>query len=443
MIAIGGIIGAGLFVGSSVAIKAAGPACVISYALTGGLVFLLMRMLGEMSLAIPGVRSFIGLARLGLGPWAGFAVGWLYWYFWVIVIPIEAIAGATILAAWLPLQNWLLGLLLLGLMTAINFTSARAYGEFEFWFSSVKVIAIIAFILISASYALGLSSPSGPTLSNLVSHGGFAPHGGAAVLATVATVITSMQGAEVVTIAAAESEETSRSIARLTFSVIIRVWVFFVLSVLMIVSVVPWNEVTSGESPFTRALQTMHVPWAPTMMSVIILTAVMSCLNSAFYVSSRVLFFMAESGDAPRSLVKTNARLVPARALLLASAAGVIGVLAATFSPSVVFSFLINASGATMLLVYIAIALSQVRLRRMNDEVGGSRPALVMWLFPWLSYFVVAAMVAVLLAMACTPKMASQFWISMAAAAGVLASYTVVRRRRLAATFQVPYDPML
>jgi GABA permease len=441
MIAIGGILGAGLFIGSSVAIKAAGPACVISYALTGGLVFLLMRMLCEMSLAMPEVRSFIGFARLGLGQWAGFTVGWLYWYFWVIVIPIEAIAGATLLAAWLPLQNWLLGLLLIALMTAINLASARAYGEFEFWFSSIKVIAIIAFILISISYVLGMSSPSNPIFSNLVSHGGFAPHGGAAVLATVATVICSMQGAEVVTIAAAESAETSRSIARLTFSVIIRVAVFFVLSVLMIVSVVPWNEVTSGESPFTRALQTMHVPWAPTIMGAIILTAVMSCLNSAFYVSSRVLFSLAESGDAPRSLVKTNARRVPARALLLGSAAGVGGVLAASFSPSVVFSFLVNASGATMLLVYIAIALSQVRLRRMNDELGGSPPALAMWLFPWLSYFVIATMVIALLAMACTPKMASQFWISVVVCAGVLASYTVLRRRRPVAAFQVPYDP--
>lgn len=430
MIAVGGIIGAGFLVGSSVAIRAAGPACVISYALTGGLLFLFMRMLGEMCVAMPEVRSFIEFGRLGLGQWAGFAVGWLYWYFWIIVIPVEAIAGAAILKGWLPLQIWQLGVSLIAVMTAVNLVSARAYGEFEFWFSSIKVVAIIAFIVISASYALGVSSPSGPTFSNLISHGGFLPHGAVAVVATVTTVIFSMQGTEVVTIAAAESAEPSRAIAQLGFSVLLRVVAFFVLSVLMVVIIVPWDQITVGESPFTIALQTMHIPWAPAIMSAIILTAVMSCLNSAFYVASRVLFAMAESGDAPRWLVKTNARRVPARSVLLGSAVGMVGIFAATFSPGTVFSFLVNASGATIVLVYTAIAVSQVRLRRLNETRGGPPPALPMWLFPWLSYFVIAAMMAVLLAMSCTPELASQFWISVLAAVVVLVVYAIVRRRR-------------
>jgi gamma-aminobutyrate permease len=430
MITIGGIIGAGLFVGSSAAIAAAGPAIIISYAITGGLVLLVMRMLGEMAVAMPGIRSFTEFARAGLGHWAGFSIGWLYWYFWVIVIPVEAIAGAEILKAWVPLPSWQLGTVLMALMTCVNLMSARAYGEFEFWFSSIKVAAIIAFILITASYAFGLTSPAGPTFGNLVAYGGFAPRGAVAVLAAITTVIFSMMGAEIVTIAAAESTEPARAVARMSSTIVVRILIFYVCSILLIVSILPWTQVRPGESPFTAALDVIHVPGASTIMSFIILTAVLSCLNSAFYVASRVLFVLAERGDAPRWLVKTNARHVPARSVLLGSAAGFAGVLAAIFSPGVVFAFLVNASGAVIVFVYIAIAVSQVRLRTRNARAGGPPPALPMWLFPWLSYFAIAGMVAVLVAMAFTPALASQLWVSALSAVVALAAYAALRHGR-------------
>src|SRR5580698_1847406 len=164
MISIGGIIGAGLFVGSSVAIAATGPAAVLSYLLTGVLVLLVMRMLGEMAVALPTTSSFTEFARVGLGPWAGFICGWLYWYFWIIVVPVEAIAGANILHHWLPqVPTLALGIVLMGVMTGVNLMSARSYGEFEFWFSSIKVAAIIVFIALAAAYAFGFTSPAGPT----------------------------------------------------------------------------------------------------------------------------------------------------------------------------------------------------------------------------------------------------------------------------------------
>src|SRR5262244_4439050 len=153
MISIGGIIGAGLFVGSSAAIAATGPAIVLSYLLTGVLILMVMRMLGEMAVALPQVRAFTEFARVGLGPWAGFIAGWLYWYFWIIVVPVEAIAGARILHDWLGLPAWLLGLVLMGVMTGVNLLSARSYGEFEFWFSSIKVSAILVFIAFAAAFA--------------------------------------------------------------------------------------------------------------------------------------------------------------------------------------------------------------------------------------------------------------------------------------------------
>jgi len=434
MITIGGIIGAGLFVGSSAAIAAAGPACIISYALTGAVVFLIMRMLGEMAVANPQVRSFTEFSRLGLGHWAGFTVGWLYWFFWVVVIPVEAIAGATIIQRWLPaVPNWSLGMLLMAAMTGVNLMSARAYGEFEFWFSSIKVAAIITFIVLAASYAFGLTSPNGPTFATLYSHGGFMPHGAVAVLATVTTVIFSMMGAEIVAVAAAESTEPARAVARMSSTIVVRILVFYVASLLMIVSILPWDLVKPPDSPFTRALEQMHVPWAPTIMSAIILTAVLSCLNSAFYVASRVLFVLAEKGDAPRWLVKTNRRHVPARSVMLGSAVGFAGVLAAVLSPSGVFAFLVNASGAVIVFVYIATAAAQVSLRRRNERAGGPRPALPIWLFPWLSYFAIAAMTAVLVAMAFTPDLASQLWASVLSVFIALGAYALLRHGRYGA----------
>src|ERR1700722_5790222 len=293
MISIGGIIGAGLFVGSSVAIAATGPAAVLSYLLTG-----------------------------------------------VLVVPVEAIAGANILHQWLPvLPAWGLGLGLMTVMTAVNLMSARSYAEFEFWFASIKVAAIIVFIALTAAFVFGWTSAQGPTLANLTRYGGFMPTGPISVLATAVTVLFALTGAEIATVAAAESAEPARAVARLTTSVIVRILVFYVLSISLIVAAVPWTQVRAGESPFTLALRTMHFGWASTAMSAVILTAVLSCLNSAFYVCSRVLFLLAANGDAPQWLVQVNARHVPTRSVWMGAVAGVIGILSATLSPHRVFAF--------------------------------------------------------------------------------------------------------
>src|SRR6204780_4056799 len=229
MISIGGIIGAGLFVSSSTSIIAGGPASFLSYAICGLLILLVMRMLGEMATALPHVRSFTEFARAGLGDGAGFVIGWLYWYFWVLVVPVEAIAGAKILKAWFPAFSSLeIGLALMAVMTGVNLMSARSYAEFEFWFASIKVAAIIVFIAIAASFAFGWTAPHGSTFGNLVDHGGFTPHGWVAVLAAVPTVFFAMTGAEITTIAAAESAQPGRAIAKMSTQVIWRILIFYV-----------------------------------------------------------------------------------------------------------------------------------------------------------------------------------------------------------------------
>jgi GABA permease len=430
MISIGGIIGAGLFVSSSTSILRGGPASFISYAICGLLILLVMRMLGEMATALPEVRSFTEFARAGLGDGAGFVVGWLYWYFWVLVVPVEAIAGAKILGHWLPQLNPLeIGLGLMAIMTAVNLMSARSYAEFEFWFASIKVAAIIVFIVIAASYAFGWTSPHGATFANLTAYGGFTPNGWIAVLAAVPTVFFAMTGAEITTIAAAESAQPGRAVARMGSAVILRILTFYVLSVFLIVSVAPWNTVRSGESPFTLALDTMHVPWAGTIMTVIILTAVLSCLNSAFYVSSRVLFILADRGDAPQIMVKLNKRRVPVGSVLMGAVAGFLGIVAATEAPQAVFDFLVSSSGALVVYVYMAICVAQITLRRRRERAGEPVPPVVMWLFPWLSYAAIAAMGGVLVAMAFTPAMQQDFKTSLVTLVVAIGAYFIKRAR--------------
>ncbi len=430
MISIGGIIGAGLFVSSSTSIIAGGPASFISYTICGLLILLIMRMLGEMTTALPHVRSFTEFARAGLGDGAGFVVGWLYWYFWVLVVPVEAIAGAKILHSWIPFSPLQIGIGLMSVMTCVNLMSARSYAEFEFWFASIKVAAILVFIAIAASYAFGWTSPHGPTFGNLVDYGGFTPNGWVAVLAAVPTVFFAMTGAEITTIAAAESAQPGRAVAKMSTQVIWRILIFYVFSLFFIVSVTPWNTVVSGESPFTLALNTMHVPWAGTIMSVIILTAVLSCLNSAFYVSSRVMFILADRGDAPQALVKLNARRVPVVSVLMGAAAGFLGIIAATEARQVVFDFLVSSSGALIVFVYMTICFAQINLRRRREREGLPAPAVTMWLFPYLSYAAIAAMAAVLVAMAFTPHLQRDFYVSCLTLAVAVGAYLIVHRLR-------------
>ena len=428
LISIGGIIGAGLFVGSSANIATVGPAVLVSYGVAGALMFLVMRMLAEMAAADPGALSFADHARAGLGPWAGFVCGWLYWYFWVVVVGIEAIAGAAILQSWVALPLWQIGLVLMVLLTATNLLSTRSYGEFEFWFASLKVAAIVGFIVIAGSYALGFTSPAGPTLGNLVAHGGFAPFGAAAVLAGVTGIVFSMTGAEIATVVAAESSEPSRAIAHLTTSLILRILLFYVGSVLVILAVVPWPEIVPGTSPFTATLERMGIPFAATTMNLIVLVAVLSCLNSGIYITSRMLFGLAAHGDAPRSMVALDKRGVPTRAILIGTVFGYLAVLASVVSPQRLFTFLVNASGAIMLVIYLLVALAQIRQRRVHEQIGTPLP-IRMWLYPWLSYAAVSSIALVLASMLFRSAERAQLLGSALSVAAVLLAYAWRQRR--------------
>lgn len=429
MIAIGGIIGAGLFVGSSTSISTAGPAVIISYLIAGLIVLFVMRMLSEMAIAFPGVQSFSEFSRIGLGNWAGFMSGWLYWYFWVVVVAIEAIAGAAIIQLWLPtFEVWEIGSLLMAVLTGVNLLSTRLFGECEFWFSSLKVGAIIAFIVIAAAFAFGLTSPTGPTFSNLIDFGGFAPKGGMAIIAGVTSVIFSLTGAEIATVAAAESPDPARTVARISVTVAVRILIFYIVSVALIVTVVPWNSIVPGYSPFTTALAGMAIPGAETIMNVIVLIAVLSCLNSGLYVTSRVLFALASHGDAPQFLVKLGSRQVPWVSIIAGSIFSYAALAASILSPQVVFNFLVNASGAIMLFIYLMISCAQLRLRNKMEREASEKLTLRMWFHPWGSIAAILGIIGVLVAMAVTPGLLTQLYASFVAV-GLVALAFLARNR--------------
>ncbi|MGB9225790.1 amino acid permease [Mycobacterium sp.] len=422
MIAIGGVIGAGLFVGSGVVIKDTGPAAFVTYALCGLLIVLVMRMLGEMATANPSTGSFADYAGKALGGWAGFSVAWLYWYFWVIVVGFEAVAGAKVLNYWLPAPLWLWSLCLMVLMTATNLFSVSSFGEFEFWFAGIKVATIVIFLVVGTLFALGLLPGRHLDFSNLTSHGGFFPKGVGAVFAAIVVVIFSMVGAEVVTIAAAESRDPELAVQRATRSVVARISIFFVGSVFLLVVILPWNSVELGSSPYVAALKHMGLGGADQVMNAVVLTAVLSCLNSGLYTASRMLFVLADRREAPAALIKLSRRGVPYIAILSSSAVGFLCVIMAALAPNTVFLFLLNSSGAVILFVYWLIALSQIILRRRTPP---EKLLVKMWFFPALSIFTLVAITAVLVQMAFDHTARTQLWLSLVSWAVAVGLYVI------------------
>ncbi len=420
MIAIGGVIGAGLFVGSGTVISETGPATFITYALAGVLVIMVMRMLAEMAVANPSTGSFADYARRSLGDWAGFSVGWLYWYFWVIVVGFEAIAGAKIIQYWVDVPLWLCALLLMIAMTATNLFSVSSFGTFEFWFAGVKVAAICGFIAIGTLFVFGIWPNKSMDFSNLTAHGGFLPNGATAITVGVVTVIFSMVGAEIATIAAAESEDPERAVAKAANSVIARIAVFFVGSVFLLVAILPWDDEGLASSPFVAAMSQIGIPHAGDIMNAIVLTAVLSCLNSGMYTASRMLFVLAARREAPPALVRVTKRGVPANAILGSSVVGFLCVIAAAISPDTVFAFLLNSSGAVILFVYLLIAVSQIVLRRRTPD---SQLKVKMWLFPVLSILTAAAIVGVLVQMFFKEDVRPQLLLSLLSWAVVVLLY--------------------
>ena len=436
MIALGGVIGAGLFVGSGVVVSAAGPAAVVSFAITGLLVVLVMRMLGEMAVAYPAVGGFYEYSHLALGDLAAFLTGWMYWYFWVIVVALEAVAGAKLLGQWWPQPPpWEFTLALVALFTVVNLLSVRSYGEAEFWFASIKVVAIVLFLGAGAIFVLGFWPGGSGGSRHLTMHGGFMPNGLVPVLTGAVAATGFYFGTEIVTLAAAESAEPEKAVAQAMQSVVWRVLTFYVGSIFLVVAILPWNDTARIERPYVSVLEVLRVPAAATVMSIVILTAVLSALNSGLFASSRMLMALARRGDAPRVFAQLDKRGVPVAAILAGTAFGYAAVVMSYVSPDKVFAFLVNSYGTVAIFVYVLIAVSQLRLRRRLEREMPERLKMRMWGFPYLTRFAIAAMLAIVGAMAFIPDQRAPLVFGIVSVIVLLVAFAL---RRAAGTPATP-----
>ncbi|MGC5531479.1 amino acid permease [Streptomyces sp. SR-10] len=408
MLGLGGVIGAGLFVGSGAGIAVAGPAIVVSYLIAGALAMLVMRMLGEMSAAMPASGSFSVHAERALGRWAGFSVGWLYWFLLVVVLAVEATAAAQIAHGWVPgIEPWAWVLLFMVVFTAANLTAVKNFGEFEFWFASLKVGAIVVFLVLGGLAVLGLLPDTDPVgMTNLTGQGGFLPNGWGGVVSGVLTVVFAFGGLEVVTIAAAETDDPARAVGRAVRSAVVRILFFYVGSMLVIVTVLPWTAQQAGLSPYVKVLDAIGVPSAGQIMNIVVFVALLSALNANLYGSSRMIFSLAERGEAPRGLLKVSGGGsrettggVPRRAVLASVAFGFVSVLLNLLWPDTVFLYMLNSVGAVLLFVWALIAASQLRLRARLEQEAPEALSLRMWCFPYLTWVTLAGLFGVLLLM--------------------------------------------
>ncbi|MDA3631080.1 amino acid permease [Saccharopolyspora oryzae] len=437
MIAIGGVIGAGLFVGSGKAISTAGPGVLLAYIGVGALVVLIMRMLAEMAVAHPETGSFSSYANRELGPWAGLSVGWLYAYQWCVTIGFEAVAGAAIVNRLLPaIPSWLAALVFMAALIAINLVQVSSFGEFEFWFALIKVTAIVAFIALGAAALLGLVPGfDSPGLANLTAHGGFLPEGGTAVLLAALAVFFSFFGTEVVTVAAGEAVDPVHAVRRGMNSVVWRILVFYIGSIFVVLALLPWNSAQVSESPYVAVLQRLGIPGAPVIMDVIVLSAVLSCLNSGIYSSSRMLYALAERGEAPALFTKVTRTGVPAWSVLAASSIGLVTVVANYFLPTeAVFNFLLDSSGAIAVVVYLCIAVTQFRGRRRLERQNPGALTIKMWAFPHLTIAVVIGLLAVIAGMAFNADSRHSLLLTLAVTAVAVAAGVVHQNRTRART---------
>ncbi|MFD5147491.1 amino acid permease [Streptomyces sp. NPDC058401] len=438
MIAIGGVIGAGLFVGSGGGIAKAGPAILISYALVGAMVVFVMRMLGEMAAASPNSGSFSAYADRALGRWAGFSIGWLYWFFWVVVLAVEATAGAVILEGWVPaVPQWAWALIVMAVLTVTNLGSVASYGEFEFWFAGIKVVAIGGFVIVGLLAVFGVlpgSDNPGAGFAHLTDTGGFMPNGWGSVLTGVLMVVFSFMGSEIVTLAAGESEDPRRAVTKATNSVIWRIGVFYLGSIFIVLTLLPWNDKSIvDKGSYVAALDSIGIAHAGQIMNVIVLTAVLSCLNSGLYTASRMAFSLGERGDAPKVFAKVNKRGVPVAAILGSVVFGFVAVYFNYAFKDTVFSFLLNASGAIALFVWLVICLTQLRMRGILMREAPEKVTVKMWLFPYLTWATAAMITFVLGYMVYDKDNRQTVLLSLLVAAVVIAIGVVRDLRRKAA----------
>ncbi|MGW2864356.1 amino acid permease [Streptomyces sp. NPDC001205] len=402
MIALGGVIGAGLFVGSGTAIAAAGPSIILAYTISGALVMLVMRMLGEMSAANPASGSFSVHAERAIGPWAGFTAGWAFWFLLCVAVGLEGIGAAGIVHGWLPgVPEWALVAFFMLLFCGTNLAAVKNFGEFEFWFAALKIGAIVLFLAIGVLAIIGvLPDTSAPGLANLTGQGGFMPNGSEGLIVGLLASVFAYGGLETVTIAAAESEHPVQGVAKAVRTAMWRIAIFYVGSMAVVVTLLPWTaKDIATKGPYVATLDHLGIPAASHIMNVVILVALLSAMNANIYGASRMAGSLVSRGQGPQVLGKISGG-VPRIAVLVSSAFGFVCVLLSYWRPNDIFQWLLNTIGAIILVVWFFIAASQLLLRRRLERESPEKLVVKMWLYPWLTWLALLGMAVVFVLMA-------------------------------------------
>src|ERR1051326_1762796 len=345
MMAIGGAIGVGLFLGSSVTIRLAGPAVILSYLLGAGIALIMSYVLTEMAVVHPVAGAFGVYAEKYLNPWAGFSVRATYGVAQIIAIGAEVTAAGIYISYWLPnVPQWIWVVLVSAALVALNSMQVNRLGEFEYWFAMIKVAAIVAFIIVGLALIFGVGGRHALGLANLTQHGGFLPAGWKGVWLSLTITVTSYMGVEIIAVTAGEAERPEVTIPRAMRNIVYRLIFFYVLAITIMVTMVPWNQAgnasTLSGSPFVTAFAAARVPFAAAIMNFVVLTAALSSVNTNLYLSTRMLFSLGRGGYAPAWMGQVSPNGVPHLALLASTAGIIAAILLAIFAPKNAFLLL-------------------------------------------------------------------------------------------------------
>ena len=386
LIALGGAIGTGLFLGIGQTIKMAGPAVLLGYALGGFIAFLIMRQLGEMVAEEPVSGSFSFFANKYWNGFAGFLAGWNYWVLYVLVSMAELTAVGLYVQFWWPeIPTWVSAAFFFIVINAVNLSNVKHFGEMEFWFAIIKVVAIIGMIVFG-SYLL-LSGAGGPqaSISNLWAQGGFLPHGWSGLIMSLAIIMFSFGGLELVGITAAEADDPRKSIPRAVNQVIYRILIFYVGALAVLLALYPWNQLAEGGSPFVLIFSALGSDITANILNIVVLTAALSVYNSSVYCNSRMLHGLAQQGNAPRFLMKVDKRGVPVTAIALSGVMTLICVVINYLIPGKAFQLLMALVVAALVINWAMISLTHIKFRHaMNARQVV--PAFKAFWFPFANY---------------------------------------------------------
>jgi aromatic amino acid transport protein AroP len=430
LIALGGAVGTGLFLGVAQTIKLAGPSVILGYAIAGIMAFFIMRQLSEMVVDQPVAGSFSHFANRYWGPFAGFASGWNYWILYVLVSMAELTAVGIYIQYWWPgVPMWASALGFFLLINVVNLLHVKLFGEMEFWFAIIKVAAIIGMIGFG-SYLL-VSGTGGPqaSVTNLWQLGGFFPYGIKGMIMAMAVIMFSFGGLELVGITAAEAKDPATTIPQATNQVVYRILIFYVGALAVLLSLYPWSQVQQGGSPFVLIFQALDNGWVASALNAVVLTAALSVYNSCVYSNSRMLLGLALQGHAPKALAHVNGRGIPVHALGVSAAATFLCVVLNYAMPGEVFGMLMMLVVAALMINWACITVTHLKFRKAK-ALAGETTAFRSLGYPLTNYLCLAFMAGIVVIMYLTPETRIAVWMMPAWLAVLGACYWLKEGRR-------------